>query len=219
MTGRFPRPLRDLLAAESDEVRTRAWERFVGKHNRLLLKVAFETKAGYDRAMDRYAFTLEGLRADDFRRLRQYRPDGTTRFTTWLVVVARRLCLDHDRTVYGRPRRADDRLLQEHQTRRRLVDLVAEEIDLETLTTLDSLGTDARVRRREVREALETSLATLELEDRLLLRLRFEDAAPVSDIARLLEMPTVFHVYRRIRKVLSRLRAELETHGVDGSRP
>ena len=217
--GRVPRLLRDLLAAESAEGRNRAWDRFVRKHSRILLKVAFETKVGYDGAMDRYAITLEGLRADDFRRLRQYRPDGTTRFTTWLVVVARRLCLDHHRRVYGRPRRADDRALEERETRRRLVDFVAEEIDLETLTTLDEQGTDAGVRRRELTEALEASLETLDLEDRLMLRLRFEHETRVSEIARLLGKPTVFHVYRRIKKILSRLRSELEAHGVGGTKP
>jgi DNA-directed RNA polymerase specialized sigma24 family protein len=44
--------------------------------------------------MDGYAYVLEALRSDDYRRLRAYAADGRSKFSTWLVVVARRLCLD-----------------------------------------------------------------------------------------------------------------------------
>jgi len=47
--------------------------------------------------MDRYAFVLDRLRARNFRRLRRFQPRGSARFTTWLVLVSRRLCLDHRR--------------------------------------------------------------------------------------------------------------------------
>jgi RNA polymerase sigma factor (sigma-70 family) len=214
-----PRTLRDLLSAETDQARTRAWERFVARHSRLLLKVAYENGRAYDGAMDRYAFTLERLRVDDFSRLRRYQPDGRTRFTTWLVVVARRLCLDHHRRFYGRLRRTDDRAVEEQGIRRNLVDFVMEEIDPETVVSANGDGTDTRIRQEELRGALEASLETLGQEDRLILRLRFEDGTAVADIARVLGVPTVFHVYRRLKKVLSRLRVDLEARGVDGPKP
>jgi RNA polymerase sigma factor (sigma-70 family) len=58
--------------------------------------------------MDAFASVCEGLRKDDFRRLRQYSPSSErARFTTWLVVVVRHLTVDWLRHRDGRPRAAD----------------------------------------------------------------------------------------------------------------
>lgn len=54
--------------------------------------------------MDRYAHVLDKLQVDDFRRLRTFVADGRGKFTTWLTVVVRRICLDHHRQRYGRVR-------------------------------------------------------------------------------------------------------------------
>lgn len=52
-------------------------------------------RGGHDAAMDRYAYMLAQLRCSDFTPLQCHAADGRSAFTTWLVVVARRLCLDH----------------------------------------------------------------------------------------------------------------------------
>ena len=44
--------------------------------------------------MDHYAFMLDRLQEDGFHRLRAFAGDGRGQFTTWLVVVARRLCVE-----------------------------------------------------------------------------------------------------------------------------
>ena len=59
---------------------------------------------GYDDALDPYAYMLDALRRDGCRRLRGFCANGRGRFSTWLVVVARRLCLDHHRLPVGRRR-------------------------------------------------------------------------------------------------------------------
>ncbi len=151
---RPPRELSRLLDASAGDPRERAWRAFLARHSRLLLKIAHETANEYDGAMDHFAFVLERLRDDDFHRLRQYEPDGRTKFTTWLVVVARRLCLDHRRHVYGRTRRADDAAIAQHDVRRRLADFVMEEVELEQIANHRGNGTDAAVRRRELHERL-----------------------------------------------------------------
>jgi RNA polymerase sigma factor (sigma-70 family) len=213
----YPPELSTLLEARSSEARRRAWERFVRQHSRLILKVAHQSSRHYDGAMDHYTFVLERLRDDDFDRLRRYRSSGS-QFTTWLVVVVRRLCLDHHRQVYGRPRSSGNGASPEHHARRRLVDFVVDEIDPER-TRHNGKSPDAGIRRQELLEALEAALATVSPEDRLTLRLRFEDGAPAADIARVLGLPTVFHAYRRIKKILERLRVELEANGVHGPLP
>lgn len=215
---RLPREVAELLAATDPELRDRAWERFLRRHSRLILKVAHQNSQQYDGAMDRYAFVLERLEADDYRRLRQYEDVGT-RFTTWLVVVVRRLCLDHHRHVYGRPRAETDESQAQITTRRRLADFVMDEIDPERTVNHNGRWPDAEIRHKELFGALERALDTLSTDDRLVLRLRFEDAAPVSDIATVIGAPTVFHVYRRVNKILKQLRGELRRLGVDGPRP
>jgi len=94
--------LSTLLDAANPAAREAAWTRFVETHNRLLLHVARSVDRDHDAAMDAYAHVLEQFRGDDFRRLRAYASDGRSKFTTWLVVVTRRVCLDHVRQRYGR---------------------------------------------------------------------------------------------------------------------
>src|SRR5687767_15882967 len=83
-----------------------AWARLVEAHTDLLLRTARYFGGDHDAVMDRYAFILEQLRRDQFRRLRGYNPRDDATFDVWLVAVARRLCLDHHRHRYGRVRTA-----------------------------------------------------------------------------------------------------------------
>jgi RNA polymerase sigma factor (sigma-70 family) len=212
-----PDVLARLLAANAPGSRDDAWTAFVAAHSRLLLHVARSLGGDHDAAMDRYAQVLEHLRRDDFRRLRAFVADGRSEFTTWLVVVAQRICLDHHRHRYGRSGAgqqvatiADD----DRAARRRLVDLVSAELDL------DLLGDNARpdaadaLATADAYEALEAALSLLAPADRLLVKLRFEDDLPIPEIARQLELPTRFHVYRRLTRVLVALRQALEQAGV-----
>ncbi|MFW6039907.1 MAG: RNA polymerase sigma factor, partial [Gemmatimonadota bacterium] len=155
--------------------------------------------------------------------------DDRARFSTWLAVVVRRLCTDFYRRKYGRyqnPEPADpDRPTAgpaeaeiARRTRRRLVDLVGEAVDIELLA--DHRGNPERhVRERELRSALGRAMHGLEPRDRLLLALRFEDGHSARKIAEIMDYPGQFHVYRRVNKVLTGLREELEAHGIDGATP
>jgi hypothetical protein len=88
--------------------------------------VASSLGGDQDAVMDRYTDVLEQLRRNDCQRLRGYASDRRSKFTTWLVVVARRLCLDQHRQRYGRDRndpetastRQADRSAQQLQIRR-----------------------------------------------------------------------------------------------------
>src|SRR5690349_20871276 len=98
-----PRELVRLLESTASH-RESAWEAFLGVHSRLLLHVARTFANEHDAAMDAFAWMLDRLRADDFHRLRAFSADGRSEFTTWLVVVGRRLCVDWYRAKYGRDR-------------------------------------------------------------------------------------------------------------------
>ncbi|OLC45159.1 MAG: hypothetical protein AUH68_04945 [Gemmatimonadetes bacterium 13_1_40CM_4_69_5] len=116
-----------LFEASDARARDSAWADFVAAHSRLLLHVARSLTTDHDAAMDGYAHVLERLREHDCRRLRGYAPDGRTKFTTWLVVVARRLCLDFHRHRYGRSDDPAPDAAAARAARRRLVNLVAGE--------------------------------------------------------------------------------------------
>jgi len=100
-----PDELRQLLRAEDAPGREAAWSGLIARYNALLLHVARTVAVNREDAMDAYALVLGELRADDFRRLRSYAGDGRSKFTTWLVVVVQRICLDFVRQRYGRRRR------------------------------------------------------------------------------------------------------------------
>src|SRR5688572_11324667 len=163
--------------------------------------------------MDAYVNVLEALREDDCRRLLSYAAEPNGKFSSWLVLVTRRLALDHFRERYGRSRSEDLDRRREHESRRRLEDLVPDPIDPDQLLTEPSKG-DEDIHREQLTRVLSRALRALEPRDRLLLALRFNDERPVREIAGRLSLPTVFHVYRRLDAVLSGLRLSLASVGV-----
>ena len=66
---------------------------------------------------------------------------------------------------------------------------------------------------RRVQSALERARQSLPTEERLILRMRFEDAVPVADIARTLHLNQK-RLYRTIERLLTTLRERLEADGV-----
>jgi len=220
----LPGVLRRLLDARDAGAEDVAWREFVGTYSSLVLQVARSTATSRDAEMDTYTFVLDQLREQKCRRLRAYGARDGARFSTWLLVVAKRLCVDFHRRRYGRPQgtteaRAHESPSVERSARRRLVDLTAEAIDPDTIAEADGRGPDAELRLEQLWGALALALERLEPADRLLLAMRFEDQRPAADIARALGFPTQFHVYRRLNKLLDELRAALEARGVDGPGP
>jgi RNA polymerase sigma factor (sigma-70 family) len=208
MAEDFPSELSSLLGATDAAARDAAWPAFLNSYSRLLLHVARQVGRDYDAAMDAYTYILEQLRAGDYHRLRGYAGDGRSKFTTWLVVVARRLCLDYLRHRYGRARDNGDAEGASRAGRKRLEDLLAEQVDVTDLPDA-AAGPEAELIASEQSRSLAAGLAGLEPRDRLLLTLRFEDDRSAREIASLVGYPTPFHVYRRINTLLVSLRARL----------
>ena len=206
-----------LLNATQPESQDRAWAAFVQEYSRLIFSAAREGALGQDDTMDRYTFILEKMQHDSCRRLRAFDGAGPGKFTTWLVVVATRLAVDHQRSKYGRLS-AEEGATPEAKARRRLVDLVGEELD-EELVTAPGPGPDSALRERELRTLLAASLEELEEEELLLLTLRFKDDRPVNEIMVSLGMHTKFHVYRKLNATLAKLRRALKRRGVENPVP
>jgi len=209
----YPRELQHLLEAGSDPEKDTAWSGFLAAFHRLLLHTARTVLRNEDDARDAYAEVLERLRASDFARLRNFTDDGRTQFTTWLVVVTRRLCVDSYRRRYGRATAGETSAGQKvrhalHDERRGVLDPAALASSAEPA--------DVVLEERERLEALERAVGGLEPRDRMLLALRFKEEQTAIAIARLMGFPTPFHVYRRLNTVLGTLRRTLGHAGVDG---
>ena len=223
LTNPLPAEIAALLDSSGETARDAAWQRVVDRHSRLILSTVRALSSDYDEAMDQYAFVLDALQRDDHRRLRTYAASRAGRFEAWLVVVTRRLCVDYQRQRYGRIRETatepdPGRELRSKQ-RRRLLDLVTDELDVATTPDPSVEDPEAAVRRRELEEALEEAIRSLDPRDRLLLRLRFDDGHPARVIGEAMGFPSTFHVYRKLKKVLAGLRRRLQEAGISDPSP
>lgn len=215
----LPPELARLLDARDSAARERAWESFLDSYSRLILHTLHRLGGGYDVVMDGYAYVLEQLSRDEFRRLRAYTPSARSKFTTWLVVVVHRLGLDHYRREYGRLSAGALSSDNPRAVRRRLVDLLTEQLDAPELRTVETDQPDAPVREREFQTALQAALNQLSSRDSLLLKLRFELELPARKIASMMDFPTPFHVYRRCNHLCEELRRQLSDRGIESPLP
>ncbi|HYV98511.1 MAG TPA: sigma-70 family RNA polymerase sigma factor [Gemmatimonadaceae bacterium] len=200
------------LSASTAAERESAWSRFVTSYTPLLLRVARTVMHDHDAAMDAYTFVLGQLREDDLRRLLAYRATADCSFSTWLAVVARRLCLDHYRQKYGRVRTDAPEARDAQRERRRLADLVAVEVEPQLAATNPDPA--AALEQAEIINAVQAALSGLAPRDQLLLRYRFDDDLPAREIARLMRFRSVFHVYRRVNALLASCRTALAQKGI-----
>ena len=202
-------------AAECNHV----WDAFLTQYSATVLHICRSMASEPDTAMDAYAHVLEALHEDGCRRLRAYSPHANVKFSSWLIVVTRRLVLDYLRHRYGRSRSEDLERQHEQRTRRRLENLIADEVDPDQIVGESISLPDAAVRRQQLERAVRDALTRLKASDRLLLALRFKDDRPVREIATTLGVSSVFHVYRRRSVVLAELRAALENKGISDAEP
>jgi len=216
-----PPELSPLLSAQDSDTRDRAWSKFLERYSQLLLRTTRSYGCDYDTMMDRYQFVLAALQEDDFKRLRSYKVHGRSTFRGWLVVVSRRLCSDYDRSQYGRRSRASDTDAPERErsARRKLVNLAGVNLDVGLLAERSPSNPERTLRETELTEALEVVMRSLEPRDQLLLTLRFEDGLSVRQVADVMRYPSVFHVYRELKRVLRQVREELANRGVSDAAP
>ena len=207
-----PGELRRLLDARTDAEQDGAWAGFLAAFNRLLLHTARTVIRGEDDARDAYADVLEGLRAGNFARLRSYADDGRTKFTTWLVVVARRLAVDSYRRRYGR---TSGEPTEAQRARQGLRIGQGKALDPGAVAS-SAVAVDTALEQGEVSATLTAAMAQLAPRDRMLLALRFQDDQTAASIAEIMGFPTAFHVYRRLNSVLATLRKTLGEAGMDG---
>ena len=218
MVATAPFELLRLLRAEDGKKREAAWDELIAQHSRLLIAVARTLSTDPDDVMDRYTYILGKLREGDFRRLRSFESDRGAAFSTWLAATARNLCLDHHRTRFGRQRssHSDGPSALIAAARRALNDpyLASGDVDPDALQDDGSLSPEIGLTRNHRDACLRQEVDLLSARDKLLLTLRFRDDLSASKIARIVGLPTPFHVYRSLSTILQQLRKGLEQRGI-----
>jgi RNA polymerase sigma factor (sigma-70 family) len=120
-----------------------------------------------------------------------------------------------DPSLDGRSARALAERLPQRQARPRLVPMPDDEREFVAPDTADSRAKEAeagRISGRAARVVRET-IATLPLQDRMLIRFHFGAELSIADAARLLGVPQR-PLYRRIEALLRLLRGALEREGI-----
>ena len=206
-----PPAVASLLATNTTDAKDRAWSEFLDQYSRLLLSASRRVGATHDETMDHYAFVLDRLREDDFRRLRVFTANGAGKFTTWLVVVAKRLSIDQHRQTHGRAETPEDDV--ELIARRNLADHVVQELDWDQVAHTGP-NPDQALLDDELKTAIAEVLSTLPTTDQLLLTLRFVDGYSPERVGRILGLGSRFQVYRRLKVVVGEVRERLRRKGI-----
>ena len=210
----FPPILEKLFREDppSDE----AWSDFAREYTALLMHVARSTCRTTDEAMDAYAYLLERLSEEGCHRLRAYKSDPKSKFTTWLVVVSRRICVDHHRSKYGRLRNEESKAERERLGLRRRLEDLGDGLELAERLPNENVESAAEaLERAELSDCLRSLREALPPADQLLLSMRFDDGLSAAEIASILRYPSQFHVYRRINALLAELKQQLESRGYE----
>jgi RNA polymerase sigma factor (sigma-70 family) len=247
------------------------WEEFLRHHSSLLYHSVRTFTPDEDEASDCFVHICEQLVRNGFRRLLQFKLDGTASFSTWLRVVARNLCYDWHRKKHGRLRpfksvqhlstlelevyrcRYECRFSREETLQQLQATWPTSNMDM--LTDIESRlehslssrqhwllsawkqressasisGTEEETWEestaviettpnpeklaadRQQRERLFESLGLLPPNERLIVRLRFEDELSLEEIAHLTRLGDAQRVHRRIAVILQKLRVTMET--------
>lgn len=84
-----------------------AWKEFLDIYSKLILKIIWQYEHDRDSVMEKYLYVCEKLINNNFAILRKFNPDGrehTPKFSTWLTIVVKNLCVEKHRKDHGRKR-------------------------------------------------------------------------------------------------------------------
>ena len=170
----------------------RAWHRFLGEYQRCILGAILSLLAKFsiheaEIADDIFAAVIEKLLVDDCRALRRFR--WNSKFSTWLVSVARNKTYDYLRGLKRKPTVSMNRPTDDEDDDMEKV--LASDLDLE--------------HDIEVRLTTEEALDMLPVKERLILKLYYIEGMKEREIAELLDL-SVDAVSARKSRSLKRVR-------------
>jgi len=178
-----------------------AWAEFLHGYAPLILQVVSVCERDAENRQECFVYACEHLCRNRFHRLRQFQPDGPATFATWLRAVVRNLCIDWQRRQLGQRvllRTAEPFSASAGEPPARgggVDDLTDPFPDPEMLA----------VEWQQIL-ALGSALSCLTPQQRLAVRLRFQQELTLLEIARVMNLKNSQAADRLLRDTLLQLR-------------
>jgi RNA polymerase sigma factor (sigma-70 family) len=159
-----------------------------------------------------YVYVLDKLNEDNQRRIRQFQ--GKSSFKTYIVSITTRLAIDFFRSRYGRTNPCQD-------TSNYTPNFVAK-IGLDDIPELQDNGLlpdqmvslmESISKKKQVLQIVQTTFQHLSDEERLVLKLRFNNDQKISQIAKVLAL-NQRNLYNYIERILNRFKKAIKNEGL-----
>lgn len=177
------------------------WETFLASYSDLIFQVMSILDRDPDNRSDSFLYACQQLHKNKFRRLRQFKPGGPARFSTWLRAVVRNLYLDWRRRRFGSRFWAPTVSL-DFQTKPGAVplgeQLTSHHPDPEIVALL-----------HERHAGLENALGKLEPSELLIVHLRYQEDLTLDQISRIIGLGSPQSVRYHLQGVLEKLKKAL----------
>jgi RNA polymerase sigma factor (sigma-70 family) len=263
-----PQNIGELLQAFRLSSPAKAWAGFLEDYSPFIIQIVSLFEREPDAIADCFLYVCEQLSRNNFRRLLTFQVSGPARFTTWIRLVIRRLCIDWHRQEFGRACvfesisrlgeidraifrevfrdgvRTDEALsflcaryplltredfdascerIRGALNARQLWLVTARRPKFSSLDRVfeedqEAFGDwykdpapdpESMFAKKEIRAEVGRALAKLTPNERLLIRLRYEQELTLEQVARLANLPDAQTADRRLKQVLVELRKNI----------
>jgi RNA polymerase sigma factor (sigma-70 family) len=206
------------LKAVDQQVAQQAWTEFLHGYARILLQVISVCERDSENRHECFVYACEQLCRNRFHRLRQFRVGGPASFVTWLRAVVRNLCVDWQRKQIRGIRHTAIPADVGHAPLFSVIDApphVSESTDPRNEDCAagqvrdSSPDPEMMAAKREEILALGSGLRSLTSEQRLALRLRYQQELTFQEIACVLGLKNAQAADRFLHETITLLQQKL----------
>ena len=161
-----------------------------------------------------YVHVLGKLMENNYARVNAFQ--GRSTFKTYLVSITNRLAIDFYRHRYGKTSKkaADEQPVPKKNPLKIVPIKDQESLSDKKLLEDDVIDNEVKETKNRLEALVKTHLSDLSPEDRLLLKMKYEDDFKVSEIAGILKLDQK-KTYRRINSILAAFRDKIMDEGID----
>ena len=186
----------------------------INPHLKLIESICLKRFNHSEEGHECYVYVLDKLMENNYARVKAFQ--GRSTFKTYLVSITTRLAIDFYRLRYGKTsKKADDDLPTPKKNPLKIVPLKDQE-NVSDDKSLEEIVVDKEVNdtQQRLKALVRSHLADLSPEDRLLLKMKYEDDFKVSEIAKILKQDQK-RTYRKIHALLAAFRERISKEGID----
>ena len=186
----------------------------INPHLKLIESICLKRFNYSEEGHECYVYVLDKLMENNYARVKAFQ--GRSTFKTYLVSITTRLAIDFYRHRYGKTsKKAADDLSVPKKNPLKIVPLKDQEA-VPDKKSLEEVVVDKEVNdtQQRLKALVRSQLADLSPEDRLLLKMKYEDDFKVSEIAKILKQDQK-KTYRKIHALLATFRERISKEGID----